>query len=162
MKEEQGTTLSRRAFMGAAASSTFAFSVVPSRVLGKEAPSNKLNIAGIGVGHQGFSDLRNVEQENIMALCDVDLKRAAGAIRRYPKAKVFRDFRVMLEEMDKDIDAVVVGTPDHTHYVAAMAAIKRGKHVYCEKPLAHSVYETRKLTQAARKEGRLPVKDRRE
>lgn len=153
MKEKQETTLSRRAFMGAAASTTFAFSVVPSKVLGKDAPSNRLNIAGIGVGHQGFSDLRNVEQENIMALCDVDLKRGAGAIRRYPKAKVFRDFRVMLEEMDSDIDAVVVGTPDHTHYVAAMAAIQRGKHVYCEKPLAHSVYETRTLTEAARKQG---------
>jgi len=151
MKKEVNKMVSRRTFMGAAASTAFAFNIVPSRVLGKDAPSNKLNIAGIGVGHQGWADLRNVQSENIVALCDVDLERAKNTIRKLPDAKVYRDFRVMFDEMEKDIDAVIVATPDHTHYVAAMAAIQRRKHVYCEKPLAHSIYEARKMTEAARK-----------
>ncbi len=153
MKKDQKRTISRRTFVGAAATTASAFTIVPSKVLGKEAPSNKLNIAGIGVGHQGASDLRNCASENIIALADVDLNRAASTINSNPDAKVYRDFRVMLDEMGDEIDAVVVGTPDHTHYVAAMAAIERGKHVFCEKPLAHSVYEVRKLTEAARKMG---------
>ena len=76
-----------------------------------------------------------------MALCDVDQNRAGGTFQKFPDAKPYRDFRKMFDEMEKKIDAVVVATPDHCHAVAAMAAIKRGKHVYCEKPLAHSVYE---------------------
>jgi len=142
--------------MGATASTAFAFSVVPGKVLGKDAPSNKLNLAMIGVGGQGGASMRNegVRNENTVALCDVDLDRAGGHIktqtRKHPRTKVYRDFRKMFDEMGKDIDAVMIATPDHTHYVAAMAAIRRGKHVYCEKPLAHSIYETRKLTEAAR------------
>ncbi|MHC4461789.1 MAG: Gfo/Idh/MocA family protein [Planctomycetota bacterium] len=137
--------------MGGAAT---AFMIVPRYVLGgarHTAPSEKLNIAGIGVGGQGASDLRNVSSQNIVALCDVDWKHAAGTFRRYPNASKYRDFRKMLDKEDKNIDAVVVATPDHIHAPASMAAIKRGKHVYCEKPLTHSVYEARKIAEAARK-----------
>ena len=90
---------------------------------------------------------------NIVALCDVDLERAANSFQKFPKAKQYRDFRKMFDEMDKEIDAVVVATPDHTHAVAALAAIEREKHVYCEKPLAHSVYEVRRLMKAAEDHG---------
>ena len=150
MNKEVKKAISRRSFMGAAASTAFAFNIVPSRVLGRNAPSNKLNIAVIGVGGRGGANLRGVESENIVALCDVDMERAKNGINRNPQAKVYRDFRVMLDKQ-KDIDAVIVATPDHTHYTAAMAAMEHGKHVYCEKPLAHSIYEVRKLTEAARR-----------
>ncbi len=153
MKEDVEKTVSRRTFVGAAASTALAVNIVPGSVMGKDAPSNKLNIAAIGPGHQGWSNLRNMLDENIVAMAEVDLVRGTAPMRHLPKAKVYRDFRVMFDEMADDIDAVVVATPDHTHYVAAMAAIERGKHVYCEKPLAHSVYEVRKLTEAARKAG---------
>ena len=118
---------------------------------GKIPPSEKLGIAGIGVGGQGGADLQNLSGENIVALCDVDRSsHSAASFERWPKARQYRDFRKMFDEIEKQIDAVVVGTPDHTHAVAAMAAIKRGKHVYCEKPLAHSVFEVRQLMKAAK------------
>lgn len=139
----------------ASAAAFGAFAIVPRHVLGGagfKAPSEKLNIAGIGVGGMGAADLREMEGEQIVALCDVDEKQAAGSFQRYPQARRYKDFREMLSE-EKDLDAVVVATPDHVHAVAAMAAIKAGKHVYCEKPLAHTVYEARKLTEAARAAG---------
>jgi predicted dehydrogenase len=144
--------LSRRDFMGAAAA-VAAFTVVPRSVLGgprNVPPSEKLNIAGIGVGGQGGSDLNSLSSQNIVALCDVDWRQAAGAFKRYPDARKYKDFRQMLDDEDKNIDAVIVATPDHVHAVASVAAIKRGKHVYCEKPLTHSVYEARMVAQAAR------------
>jgi predicted dehydrogenase len=147
----KNTKLSRRDFMGAAA--VAAFAVVPRHVLGGPQhvpPSEKLNIAGIGVGGRGGDVLRGVDSQNIVALCDVDWRHAAGTFKRYPKAKKYRDFREMLDKEEKNIDAVTVATPDHVHAVASIAAIKRGKHVYCEKPLTHSVYEARKLAEAAR------------
>ncbi len=147
--------ISRRGFMGAAATAA-AFTVVPRHVLGgagRTAPSEKLNIAGIGVGGRGSGDLRALESENIVALCDVDWRHAAGTFRRYPSARKYKDFREMLDKEDKNIDAVMVATPDHMHFMASMWAIKRGKHVYCEKPLTHSVYEARTLAEAARKAG---------
>jgi len=143
--------MTRRRFLGAAASAA-AFTIVPRHVLGgplKPAPSGKLNIAGIGVRGMGGANLRQLESENIVALCDVDHNYAAGAFKRYPNAKVYKDFRQMLEKQ-KDIDAVVVATPDHTHAVISLAAIKAGKHVYCQKPLTHDVYEARMLAAAAR------------
>ncbi len=97
----------------------------------------------------GRGDLNAVRSENIVALCDVDARRAGDPFKTFPDAKQFRGFRKMFDQIEKEIDAVVVATPDHTHAVAAMAAIKRGKHVYCEKPLAHSVYEVRQLMKAA-------------
>jgi predicted dehydrogenase len=141
--------------MGAAAAAA-AFTVVPRHVLGGArhvAPSEKLNIAGIGVGGRGAGDLRALESENSVALCDVDWRHASGTFRRYPNATKYRDFREMLDKEDKNIDAVMVAAPDHIHAPASMAAIKRGKHVYCEKPLTHSVYEARTLAEAAREAG---------
>ncbi len=152
---DRETGLSRRDFIGGAAA-VAAFTIVPRHVLGgpgRTAPSEKLNIAGVGVGGQGAGDLEALSSENIVALCDVDQRRAAGTFKRYPNAKKYRDFRRMLDKEDRNIDAVVVATPDHTHAVATMMAIKMGKHVYCEKPLAHSIYEVRKVTEAAREAG---------
>ena len=154
-KTERGAQrrgLSRRSLLSSAAAAAGAFTIVPRHVRGssgRRAPSEKLHIAGIGVGGRGAADINGVASENIVALCDVDDKRAAATFRKYPKAKRYRDFRKMLEQQ-KDIDAVVVGTPDHTHAVASMMAIKMGKHVYCEKPLTHTITEARKLTEAAR------------
>jgi len=147
--------LSRRDFVRAATAAA-AFTIVPRYVLGGAGhvpPSEKLNIAGIGIGGRGAGDLHEVSSENIVALCDVDQKYAAGAFKAYPNAKKYRDFRRMLDKEDKNIDAVVIATPDHTHAVISMKAIKMGKHVYCEKPLAHSIYEVRKVTEAAREAG---------
>jgi len=148
---KQAPKISRRSFMSAATAGA-AISFIPRHVLGgplNVPPSEKLNIAGVGIGGRGAGDLDEVGTENIVALCDVDDKYAAKTFNRYPNAKKYRDFRKMLER-EKGIDAVVVATPDHSHAVVAMAAIKAGKHVYCEKPLAHSIYEVRKLTEAAR------------
>ncbi|MEW6355555.1 MAG: Gfo/Idh/MocA family oxidoreductase [Planctomycetota bacterium] len=143
--------ISRRGFLQAAAASGV-FTIVPRHVLGGEGqvpPSAKLNIAGIGVGGKGFGNMRSLESENIVALCDVDHEYAAKAFKQYPQAKVYADYRQMLEK-EKGIDAVMIATPDHTHAVIAMAAIQAGKHVYCEKPLTHDVYEARTLAKAAR------------
>jgi predicted dehydrogenase len=113
-------------------------------------PNEKLNIALIGVGGQGGGNLRNVQSENIVALCDIDEGTLAKAAQRFPKAATYHDFRKLLER--RDIDAVVVSTPDHTHAVAAAWAMQQGRHVYCEKPLTHSIYEARTLADlAARK-----------
>src|SRR6266699_116758 len=95
-------------------------------------------IAGIGVGGKGASDVANVDNENIYALCDVDEDNAAGSFQTYAQAKCFKDFRVMLEKEGRHIDAVTVSTPDHMHALAALMAMKMGKHVYCQKPLTHT------------------------
>ena len=146
------TNLNRRQFLRSAAFTTTAVIVLPSSVVGLRAgtsPNEKLNVAGIGIGGQGASDLGNMESESIIALCDVDQNHAAHVFKKYPKAKQFTDYRKMLEEM-KDIDGVVIATPDHLHAFVAMEAIRHGKHVYCEKPLTHSVWEARQLAKAAR------------
>jgi len=152
MRDNDTKTMNRRDFLASTAVAAAAFTIVPRYVLGGPGytpPSEKLNIAGIGVGGRGASDIKAVSSENIVALCDVDDKRAGETFTRYPKAKKYRDFRKMLEK-EKNIDAVVVATPDHVHAVAAMMAVKMGKHVYCEKPLTHLIYEARQLTKAAR------------
>jgi predicted dehydrogenase len=144
--------LTRRQFLRGTTLSTAAFMTLPASVLGlRGAPSanSKLNLVGIGVGGQGAHDLGQMESENIVALCDVDKDRAGQTFRKHPKARQFTDYRQMLDHL-RDIDAVVVATPDHHHAFAAMEAIKRGKHVYCEKPLTHSVWEARQLARAAR------------
>lgn len=144
----------RRNFLRTAATLATGIMVVPRHVVaasGQTPPSERLNIAGIGVGGMGAGDISAVAPgNNIVALCDVDLQRAADTLKKFPTSVVHRDFRRMFDAMEKQIDAVVVATPDHTHAVAAMAAMRRGKHVYCEKPLAHSVYEIRQLMKAAR------------
>ena len=154
MSQRDGQTSRRELLKSAGA--VAAFTIVPRHVLGGQGqtpPSGKLNVAAIGAGGQGGADINEIAKgANIIALCDVDLRpqhRERTTIPKFPDAKVYQDFRKMFEEMDKKIDAVIVGTPDHTHAVAAMAAIKRGKHVYCEKPLAHSVAEIRALMKAA-------------
>src|SRR3989441_9412596 len=132
-------SLTRRRFVKrtALAASALSFPFVATRnVLGA---NNRLNIAGIGVGGKGASDVENVDNENIYALCDVDEVNAAGSFRKYPQAKRFKDFRVMLEKEGRHIDAVTVSTPDHMHALAALMAMKMGKHVYCQKPLTHTV-----------------------
>jgi len=152
--KEQNSRMSRRDFVSAAAAAA-AFAVVPRHVLGgpgHTAPSEKLNIAGIGIGGRGEGDLHECGSENIVALCDVDDAHAARVYKKYPKARKWRDFRKMLDEQ-KDIDAVVIATPDHLHAVCALAAIKRGKHVYCEKPLSHCIWEARQMAEAAREAG---------
>lgn len=106
-------------------------------------PNEKLNIACIGVGGQGAGDLSSVSSENVVAMCDVDSDRAAASFNAHPKATKYTDFRKMLEQ--KDIEAVTVSIPDHNHYVATTAAMHLGKHVYCQKPLTHSVLEARHL-----------------
>jgi predicted dehydrogenase len=146
--------MNRRQFLGSAAG-VAAFTIVPRHVLGGPAhvsPSEKLNIAGIGIGGRGEGDLHECGSENIVALCDVDDAYAARVFKKYPNAKKWREFRRMLDGQ-KDIDAVVIATPDHLHAVIAMAAIKRGKHVYCEKPLTHCIWEARQLAEAAREAG---------
>ena len=149
---------SRRGFLKAATGAVAAFTIVPRHVLGGQGqtpPSEKLQVAGIGAGGQAAADINEVARDNgtrMVALCDVDLRtqrRNAPIFSRFPEAKVYQDFRKMFDEMGDKIDAVIVGTPDHTHAVAALAAIKRNKHVYCEKPLAHSVAEVRALMKAA-------------
>jgi hypothetical protein len=122
-----------------------------SRLAFTYAANSKLNIAGIGVGGQGRGNLDNFIGlgQNIVALCDVDEKHAGDIYKKQPQARPFKDFRRMLDEMDKQIDAVLVATPDHTHAVAAVAAMKRGKHVYCEKPLTRTVHEARVMRETA-------------
>ncbi len=145
------TLVNRRQFLKTSAVAV-GVTIVPRHVLGGKgfvAPSDKLNIAGIGCGGQGGGDLGQMEKENIVALCDVDWDRASRTLAKHPDVPRYKDFRVMLEKQ-KDIDAVTVGTPDHFHAVAAMAAIQLGKHVFVEKPLTHTIEEARALARAAR------------
>ena len=118
-----------------------------------KSPNEKLNVAFIGIGGRGSANLKGVgKTENVVGLCDVDDKRAGGWYEKYPNAKKYFDFRIMLEEMEKSIDAVVVSTPDHMHFHPAMMALGMGKHLYCEKPLAHNVWEIRQITDTARRQ----------
>jgi predicted dehydrogenase len=114
-------------------------------------PNDKLNVACIGTANQAKYDMDNVSHESVVAICDVDELFLRAAAERNPSAKKFRDFRKVLDE--KNIDAVVVGTPDHTHAIITASALSSGRHVYCEKPLAHSVAEVRHVTELAKKKG---------
>ncbi len=146
--------LSRRKFITSSVLASSAFMFLPSHVLGRggaKSPNEKLNIAGVGIGGQGGHVISQLTGENIVALCDVDSAHAGGVFRRYPQAKVHQDYRKMLEQQ-KDIDAVVVATPDHLHAIVSITAMKLGKHVYCEKPLTHDVWESRQMTRIAREQ----------
>ncbi|HOW64745.1 MAG TPA: Gfo/Idh/MocA family oxidoreductase [Candidatus Paceibacterota bacterium] len=154
-KPSPSLTLNRRGFLARGAAITAGLSVIPGHVLGLNGAnpaSERINLAGIGVGGQGASDLNSLSSQNIVALCDVDWNHAAGTFKRFPQAKRHKDYRKMLEEQ-KDIDAVVVATPDHVHAFATLMALKLGKPVYCEKPLTHSVWEARQVAEATRKSG---------
>ena len=147
--------ISRRRFLQSGATAAVGLTVVPSSVLGKSfghtAPSDKLNIAGVGVGGRGFAVLKGMESQNIVGLADVDWKYSKPVFDHYPNAKKYYDYRKMYDELGKSIDAVMVATSDHTHAVVTADAITMGKHVYVEKPLTHTVYESRLLTKLADK-----------
>jgi len=146
--------VSRRSFLRSAAlGGTGLLILRQSRSAFSYEANSKLNVAVIGAGGRGRDDLAGVANlgENIVALCDVDQQRAAESYKKHPQAKPFKDFRRMFDQMGQSIDAVLVCTPDHTHAVAASAAIERGKHVYCEKPLTRTVHEARALRLLARK-----------
>jgi hypothetical protein len=147
--------MSRRKFIQAGATAAVGLTVVPSSVLGKSmghmAPSDKLNIVGVGVGGMGFANLKKLESQNIIGLCDVDWKYSKRVFDYFPNAKRYYDYRKMYDELGKSIDGVVVATADHTHAIIAAEAMTMGKHVYVQKPLTHSVYESRLLTKLAKK-----------
>ncbi len=150
------SNISRRSFLQRGTAAAAALTIVPSAVLGKThghtAPTDKLNIAGVGIGGMGNANLKNMEKtDNIVALCDVDWKYAKPVFDRHPQAKKYWDYRKMYDEMGKSIDAVMVATADHTHAIISADAMTMGKHVFCQKPLTHSVYESRLLTKLADK-----------
>ena len=153
-KKESG--IDRRSFLTNAGLAAAGLTIMPSMLAANrrsKSKNDKLNIAGVGIGGRGFAVLKAMESENIVALCDVDWKYAQGCFDYFPKAKKYWDWRKMFDEMGKDIDAVVIATADHTHAIIAAQAIIMGKHVYVEKPLTHTVYESRLLTNLAAKYG---------
>jgi predicted dehydrogenase len=156
-KPSHGAT--RRAFLAAAGTGlALEFTIVPRHVLGGPGfvpPSERIRVAGIGAGGMGGGDIATVSKlgAEIVALCDVDEVRAAGSFQAFPDARRYKDFRVLLEKEQRNIDAVTVGTPDHVHAFAALAAVRAGKHVYCQKPLTHTLQECRELTRAAHAAG---------
>ena len=154
MNDKTLKTLSRRGFIGSSTVALAGFTVVPAYAvsgLGHIAPSDKLNVAGVGIAGMGRGNLANVAKtENIVALCDVDWGEATAKVfNTYPGAKQYKDFRLMLDNQ-KDIDAVIIATPDHTHAVISLESMKRGKHVFTQKPLTHTVHEARVLAKAAK------------
>jgi predicted dehydrogenase len=157
---KNGKILTRRDFLTGMAATAAAFTILPGGLYAGEKtvkrrklkPSDKMNIAGVGIGGMGGGNLAALEEtENITALCDVDDAYAGPIFAKYPKAARYKDFRVMLEKEFKHIDGVIIATPDHLHAPVTMAAMQLGKHVYCQKPLTHLVSEARALTEAARK-----------
>lgn len=153
------SVITRRGFIGTTSAAAAGFLIVPSNTisgLGHKAPSDKLNIAGVGIGGMGKGNLQRMATENIVALCDVEWGKnrrtnVADVFQTYPNAKKYYDWRQMYDEMGKSIDAVMCATADHTHAIISAHAITLGKHVYCQKPLTHSVYESRLLTKLAAK-----------
>ncbi|REJ85859.1 MAG: gfo/Idh/MocA family oxidoreductase [Acidobacteria bacterium] len=140
---------SRRTVLGLGAAA-LGWTIVPRRVLGRgyQAPSDTLNIAAIGAGGKGYTDISSCEHENVVALCDIDFKRAARAVELFPDAARYGDFRAMLDA-EPGIDAVTISTPDHLHAFQALEAIARGKHVFCQKPLTRTIEECQALMKAA-------------
>lgn len=156
MKVSKNKKATRRSFLKKSALAASSVYIVPRYVLGGPgytAPSDRINLAAIGAGGKGRSDIRhasNEGMENVIALCDVDFSgNASEAVAEHPKAKRYHDYRIMLDE-EKDIEAVTISTPDHTHAPAAVYAMERGIHVYVQKPMAHNIRETRILTEMAR------------
>lgn len=156
-KNDGNRKVSRRSFVKTIASASAVFTIVPRFALGGNgyiAPSDTVYVAGIGIGGKGTVDLKGIATHpaaKIVLLCDVDDRMTGESRKNFPVAKYYKDFRIMLDNEHKNIDAVSVSTPDHTHAVAALAAIQRGKHVYVQKPLTYSIHEARILTEAAKK-----------
>ncbi|MCX7887474.1 MAG: Gfo/Idh/MocA family oxidoreductase [Verrucomicrobiae bacterium] len=158
MKRNSSSHVTRRRFLKTSAAAWLTLNIVPRHVLGGSrgaAPSAKVNLAGIGVGGVGFGQLKSCEEAgfNIVALCDVDDVYARKAYDRWPRARRYRDFREMLDAEGDRIDAVYCGTPDHTHAVIVLAALRRKKHVCCVKPLTRTIEECRAVVAAAREAG---------
>ncbi|MFM2267113.1 MAG: hypothetical protein RL757_554 [Bacteroidota bacterium] len=157
MGNKKQTATSRRDFLKKTGIGLASFMILPRHVLGGKgfvAPSDKLNVAAIGCGGKGASDIENTFKSglvNMTALCDVDDRQAKNTRKAHGKTPYYRDFRKMLEAESRNIDAVIVSSPDHTHFHATLAAMQLGKHVYVQKPLTHSIWEARQLTEAARK-----------
>ena len=152
------SNISRRDFLKTGAAAIAGFTIAPSSVLGKSfghiSPSDKMNIAVVGIGGMGHANINAVKgTENIVALCDVNWEYAKGVFDEFPKAKRYWDYRKMYDEMAKSIDGVIIATADHTHALITAEAMTLGKHVYCQKPLTHSVYESRLLTKLAKSTG---------
>jgi predicted dehydrogenase len=143
--------LSRRSFMKSASAAAAGAMIIPNLL--RCSPNNRLNFAVIGVGGRGEASWTQVPKESIVAMCDVDDRQSAEGYAACPNAKRYKDFRKMFDEMGKDIDAVIIATPDHTHFPAAMAAMELGKHVFVEKPLAHNIWQLRVLKAAAKHYG---------
>ena len=145
--------MNRRKFLGLAASAGAGLTILcDSRSARSYHANEKLQIAIVGAGGRGAANLQNVKDEQIVALCDVDERRAAGSFGRYPKVERFHDYRKLLDKLDQRIEAVVVSTPNHVHAPASVTAMRMGKHVYCEKPLSHSVHEARVAARVAREQ----------
>lgn len=142
---------SRRKFLKTSAAVSGGYWLGSSANARAASPNEKLNVACIGVGGRGSANVKGVSGENIVAMCDVDETKAGKRYQQFDKARKYQDFRVMLDKLDKQIDAVVISTPDHTHFHPARQAMLMGKHVYCEKPLAHTAWEIRELTKLAKK-----------
>src|SRR6478609_7488739 len=145
---------SRRDFTKTALAAAASVTIVPRHVLGRGflAPSDKLNVACIGVGGMGRNDVTGVAGENLIAFADVDWDAAGDAFRSFPQAKKYKDWREMLDKEARNIDCITVSAPDHSHAVATMASLKAGKHVYCQKPLARLLGEVKAVKgEAARR-----------
>lgn len=175
--EKNSSSFSRRKFLQTTAGAAAAFTIIPNvamgKTLGHQAPSDTLNVALIGAGNQGSGDINSICKaeaagqaspfamsskpgtENLVAVCDVDwgYGPVMNTFAKYPSAKKYKDWRKMYDELGKSIDAVVVATADHNHANPTATAITLGKHVYCEKPLTHTIYESRLLTKLAKKYG---------
>lgn len=152
--EKKKRALPRRKFLQTTATAAAGFFIVPRHVLGKGyiPPSDKLSLAMVGVGGMGATHIRNLkETEHFAAFCDVDDRQAKKTFDEFPNVPRFKDFRKMLDSAANTFDAVVVGTPDHTHTVIALAAMKAGKHVFVQKPLTHNIAEARALLEASKK-----------
>ena len=156
MSMQRNRSNSRRNFLKNTSIAASGFFIVPRHVLGRGfvAPSDKLNVAGIGAGGKGTSDIAEFFKSgnaNIVALCDVDDRQAVKSRQSFPNAKYYHDYRELLDKEKKNIDAVSVSTPDHMHAVIALSAMQLNKHVYVQKPLTHDIYEARVLTEAAKR-----------
>ena len=148
------SNLTRRRFVGMSAATVATFSIVPAHVLGglkHQSPSDKLAIAAVGIGGVGKGYLEGCKEENIVALCDCDMNYAKPAFERFPGARSYSDYRIMFDKEGKNFDALIIGTPDHTHAMIIMEALRHGKHIYCAKPITHNVHEARMVRQAVLK-----------
>lgn len=155
MKVKKSNCVSRRKFLAASSAAVTAVNFIPRHVLGAPgtpSANEKLNIGCVGVGGmQGGSDVHNVSSQNIYALCDVDQRHLDKSSGRYKSAKKYSDYREMLDKEYKNLDAITITIPDHMHASVALAAMERGLHVYCQKPLTQSVWEARMMARAAKK-----------